>query len=71
MFKKTTICIMADFGNGPYAWVREAVSSKPLVGSNIADVICGFPDEFDVSEELEKQFADWAIKFENNSVISG
>ncbi|MBN1636316.1 MAG: hypothetical protein JW920_07370 [Deltaproteobacteria bacterium] len=61
-----TICIMADFGNGPYAWIRDPETAKPLVGPNIADAICGFPEDFGVSKGLHKQFANWVIDFENH-----
>jgi hypothetical protein len=62
---RATICIMADFGNGPYAWLRNPDSAFH-VGPNIADVISGFPSEYQISKELEKEFAEWVIIFENN-----
>lgn len=56
---------MADFGNGPYAWLREPNDARPLVGACIADAVCGFPEEYGISESLHKKFAEWVIEFEN------
>ena len=55
---------MADFGNGPYAWLKDASRDGGEVGPNIADAVCGFGAEYGVPAELEKQFADWVIRFE-------
>lgn len=62
----STICIMADFGMGPYAWLREPELSAPLVGSNIADSVSGFPEEYNVSSALERDFAYWVTEFERD-----
>lgn len=59
-----TITLMADFGNGPYAWLKDASDESEWVGGNIADAVGGFGDEYGVPAELEKQFADWVILFE-------
>ncbi len=64
---KSTISIMADFGMGPYAWLRSPEYYPPSVGLNIADSVSGFPEEFGISQELQSQLADWVIEFERNS----
>jgi len=66
MNDRSTICIMADFGNGPYAWLRTPENSAPHVGPCIADVTWGLNIEFGVSKELDKLFADWVTVFANN-----
>jgi hypothetical protein len=63
---KETISIMADFGMGPYAWLRGVDGSRPYVGGNIADTICGFPREYGVSGTLEMFFAIWVVSFERD-----
>ena len=68
---KSTICIMADFGMGPYAWLRGPELAPPRVGLNIADSVSGFEKEFCVSQDLQSQFADWAIEFENDCDNTG
>ena len=60
-----TINIMADFFNGPYAWLRKMDNEWGGVGPNIADAVGGFPEEFGVSKALQEQFAEWAVEFEN------
>lgn len=62
----STISIMADFGMGPYAWLRNPEQSPPLVGSNIADSVSGFPEEYNVSSALERDFANWVTEFERD-----
>ena len=57
---------MADFGNGPYAWLRGPEKSAPLVGPNIADVICGLDIDYGVSKELHEQFVGWVTLFERS-----
>jgi hypothetical protein len=63
MKPKDTIHIMADYGMSPYAWLRRAGNTRG-VGGNIADACSGFPEEYNVSKDLEKAFAKWAIYFE-------
>lgn len=63
MKPKDTIHIMADYGMSPYAWLRRAGNTRG-VGGNIADACSGFPEECNVSKDLEKAFAKWAIYFE-------
>jgi hypothetical protein len=58
------ITIMADFGNGPYAWLKEDSDARSGVGVNIADALCGFGGMFPVSAELETDFAEWVVFFE-------
>lgn len=66
-----TITIMADFGNGPYAWIKDASDESRLVGGNIADDGGGFGEEYGVSAELEKQFADWVARCEHDNLAFG
>ncbi len=61
-----TITIMADFGNGPYAWLKSSFDISEYVGINIADAVSGFGDELSVSDELEMDFMNWIFYFENN-----
>lgn len=60
-----TINIMADFGNGPYAWFRLPGDGHLGIGSCIADAISGFPEEYGISDNLQRQFARWVTEFEN------
>jgi hypothetical protein len=55
---------MADFGNGPYAWLRRPDLSRPRVGGNIADAVTGFPEEYNISAALQADFASWITEFE-------
>jgi len=64
---KKTITIMADFGNGPYAWLKDSSDQSKYVGGNIADAISGFSGYAEVSRELEIKFAEWVTDFENHS----
>ena len=48
-----TITIMADFGLGPYAWLKDASDESDYVGVNIANSRTGM-DEFDISDRLQK-----------------
>lgn len=57
---------MADFGNGPYAWIKNASDDSSYVGVNIADAVSGFSVKLLVSEALESDFRHWVINFENN-----
>ena len=61
-----TITIMADFGNGPYAWIKGTADESNYVGRNIADACTGFGDELSVSDELEMDFMNWVVYFEKN-----
>lgn len=61
-----TITIMADIGNGPYAWIKDASDESRYIGPNIADAYSGFGGEPPVSEVLEMDFRHWIIYFENN-----
>jgi hypothetical protein len=61
--KKFTICVMADFGPGPYAWIRRPELSPPQVGTNIADAETGFQAKYNISEGLQKDFAAWVMEF--------
>lgn len=62
---RPVVTIMADFGNGPYAWLREPGEKDAGVGGNIADAVAGFCGILPVSPGLEGDFARWAIAFEN------
>jgi hypothetical protein len=60
------ITIMADFGMGPFAWLRHDDSGG--VGGCIADAFGGFyENEFSVSDGLTRDFAEWARKFERTA----
>ena len=61
-----TITIMADIGNGPYAWIKDTADEPNYVGRNIADACTGFGDELSVSDELEMDFMNWVVYFEKN-----
>lgn len=61
---KSTLCVMADFGMGPYAWLRSPDESAPRVGRNVADAVVGFDEEFKISISLQADFAGWVTKFE-------
>lgn len=55
---------MADFGNGPYAWLRGADRSPPYVGSNVADATGWVSDTIQITDDLKEQFSDWVTEFE-------
>ncbi len=57
---------MADFGMGPYAWLRGPESTQSRVGPCIADAVTGFPKEYGVSENLQRNFAEWVVDFGRN-----
>ena len=59
-----TITIMPDFGNGPYAWIRDGESESEGVGLNIADAVGGFGGQYDVPAALDDQFASRVTRFE-------
>jgi hypothetical protein len=61
------ITIMADYGNGPYAWLKDASDERSYVGTNIADAVAGFCGDPPVSRALENDFAEWAISFERGA----
>ena len=62
-----TITIMADFGFGPYAWLKGASDESDYVGINIANNHTGMT-EFDISDRLQKDFADWIGRFERGAL---
>ena len=64
MKSDSAICVMADFGMGPYAWLRGPDLSRPRVGGNIADSVSGFPEEYIISPALQADFATWVTEFE-------
>lgn len=66
-----TITIMADIGNGPYAWIKDALDETRYLGPNIADAYSGFGGKPLVSEALEMDFRHWIIYFESNYNDSG
>ena len=63
MKPEKTITIMADFGFGPYAWLKDASDQTDYVGLNIANRKTGMT-EFHVSKLLEADFAKWIDRFE-------
>ena len=62
-----TIMIMADFGFGPYAWLKDAADESDYVGMNIANLKTGMTI-FKISKELEADFAKWIDRFERNAL---
>jgi len=66
MKPEKTITIMADFGMGPYAWLKDASDETDYVGLNIANRETGMT-EFDISPQLERDFAEWIQVFERHS----
>ena len=62
-----TITIMADFGFGPYAWLKDASDESEYVGINIADLRTGMT-VFEISKHLQRGFADWIDRFERDAL---
>lgn len=56
---------MADFGLSPYAWGKRSLVERG-VGSNIADSVSGFDDEYGVPKQLEARLGEWAVQFEQS-----
>lgn len=67
MKPEKTITIMADFGFGPYAWLKDASDETDYVGLNIANRETGMT-EFDISKQLETDFAEWITRFERHAL---
>jgi hypothetical protein len=57
---------MADFGSGPYAWLRADEDSAPHLGPNIADATWGLHIEYGVSQALDDEFVEWVTLFEKD-----
>ncbi|EKD93692.1 MAG: hypothetical protein ACD_28C00081G0002 [uncultured bacterium] len=64
-----TITIMADFGFGPYAWLKDASDQTDYVGLNIANRKTGMT-EFHISKQLEADFGKWIDNFERHALDS-
>lgn len=62
-----TITIMADFGFGPYAWLKDASDESDYVGTNIANSRTGM-SEFSISNRLHNDFADWICRFDEGAL---
>ena len=62
-----TITIMADFGFGPYAWLKDAADESDYVGINIANIKTGMA-VFKISKQLEADFAKWIDRFERGAL---
>lgn len=60
-----TITIMADFGNGPYAWKKRTCEGCAAVGPNIADATCGLSFLIGTSPGLDDEFSEWVKRFED------
>lgn len=59
-----TLTIMPDFGNGPYAWLRDENWERGI-GPNIADATGGLSETYPaVPLWLDQAFAAWVICFE-------
>ncbi|MFZ2958590.1 MAG: hypothetical protein WA705_17010 [Candidatus Ozemobacteraceae bacterium] len=63
MKQEKTITIMADFGFGPYAWLKDASDQTDYVGLNIANSNTGMT-EFHIPKKLEVDFVRWIDHFE-------
>lgn len=58
------LTIMPDFGNGPYAWIKDADDDTCWVGGCTADALSGFEfSDYKVSAALEADFAAWMTWF--------
>ncbi|MBF0405862.1 MAG: hypothetical protein HQM10_00800 [Candidatus Riflebacteria bacterium] len=64
---RKTITIMADFGFGSYAWLKDASDQTDYVGLNIANRKTGMT-VFHVSKRLEVDFGKWIDIFERNAL---
>jgi hypothetical protein len=62
MDAKPTIRIMAEFGNGAWAWEG---TSRAGPFKFIADASYG-PVGYSISEDLKRDFAEWAIEYDRN-----
>ena len=62
-----TITIMADFGFGPYAWLKDASDESGYVGINIANLKTCMTD-FRISKQLEVDFTRWIDRFERDAL---
>lgn len=62
-----TITIMADFGFGPYAWLKDSTDESDLVGINIANLKTGMT-VFEISKNLQRDFANWIQRFEQDAL---
>ena len=62
-----TITIMADFGFGPYAWLKDVANESDYVGINIANLKTGMTI-FEISKQLEADFANWIDRFERDAL---
>lgn len=58
---------MADFGFGPYAWLKDAADESEYVGINIANSHTGMT-EFDIKDSLQKDFDHWIGLFERGAL---
>jgi len=67
MKPEKTITIMADFGFGSYAWLKDASDQTDYVGLNIANRKTGMT-EFCISKQLEAGFAKWIDHFERKTL---
>ena len=61
---------MADFGNGPYAWIKDSADETSYVGLMVADSESGFPDDIEVSTSLQNDFAEWAMNYDTHGLDS-
>jgi hypothetical protein len=58
-----TITIMPDFGNSPYAWLKESTDQSEYVGINVGAYLCK-PTEFAITDDLHDRFVAWCLAFE-------
>jgi hypothetical protein len=67
MKSNKTVTIMADFGFGPYAWLKDAADETDYVGINIANLKTGMTD-LRISKQLESDFTKWIERFERDAL---
>ena len=58
---------MADFGFGPYAWLKDGDDESDYVGINIANLEMGMT-VFRVSKGLQRDFSKWIERFERDAL---
>ncbi|MBF0543089.1 MAG: hypothetical protein HQM08_01585 [Candidatus Riflebacteria bacterium] len=66
-YVEKTIQIMADFGFGPYAWLKDSSDQADYAGLKIANRKTGIT-EFRISKKLETDFAKWIDHFERKAL---
>lgn len=65
-----TITIMPDYGNSPYAWLKDASDTSEYVGENVGAYM-EIPAAFPITEELHDRFVSWCGEFERGAGDDG